>query len=98
MHTTELQKTHPCIALAYGCTQIAEKIRPRQRQWMQAVQKRVTTTSDTLGSLKGMKMLGLTDMVTKIVQDMREAELSNSKRFRQVQIANITLGKYSLTC
>ena len=59
---------------------------------MQAVQKRVSMTSDVLGAIKGMKMLGLTEMITGKVQDMREHELDMSRRFRRVQIANITLG------
>ncbi|KAF5869257.1 putative abc transporter protein [Botrytis fragariae] len=59
---------------------------------MQAVQKRVAYTSDVLGLIKGMKMLGLTNMITGNVQDLREKELQKSKRFRYVQIVNITLG------
>ncbi|KAK6607376.1 ABC multidrug transporter [Botrytis cinerea] len=80
------------LILAYASSQVAKKIRPRQRQWMQAVQKRVAYTSDVLGSFKGMKMLGLTNMITGNVQDLREQELQKSKRFRYVQIVNITLG------
>ena len=82
-------------ASAYASSQVAKTIRPRQRQWMQAVQKRVAMTSDVLGSIKGMKMLGVTKMITESVQDMREQELSKSKRFRYVQIVNITLGMFS---
>jgi hypothetical protein len=81
--------------LAYASSQVAKKIRPRQRQWMQAVQKRVAYTSDVLGSIKGMKMLGLTEMITGNLQDLREQELQKSKRFRHVQIVNITLGMFS---
>ncbi|TVY15492.1 ABC transporter FUM19 [Lachnellula arida] len=80
------------LVLAYASSQVAKKIRPRQRQWMQAVQQRVAYTSDVLGSIKGMKMLGLTEKVTGKVQDLREQELQKSKRFRHVQIVNITLG------
>jgi ATP-binding cassette subfamily C (CFTR/MRP) protein 1 len=82
-------------ASAYAASQVAKKIRPRQQQWLQAVQKRVALTSDVLGSIKGMKMLGVTRMITASVQDMREQELSKSKRFRYVQIINITLGMFS---
>ena len=76
----------------------AKQIRPRQRQWMQAVQKRLSSTSDALGSIGGMKMLGLTAMITKIIQDLRVQELNRSKRFRYVQIVNITLGMLSSQC
>jgi len=36
-----------------------------------------------------MKMLGITEMITENVQDLREQELQKSKRFRYVQIVNI---------
>jgi ATP-binding cassette subfamily C (CFTR/MRP) protein 1 len=74
---------------------VAKEIRPRQRQWMQAVQKGVAYTSDVLGSIKDMKMLGLTNMITGNVQDLREQELQKSKHFRHAQIVNITLGTFS---
>ena len=45
-----------------------------------------------------MKMLGLTAMITKIIQDLRVQELNRSKRFRYVQIVNITLGMLSSQC
>lgn len=61
---------------------------------MQAVQKRVAFTSEVLSSIKGMKMLGLTNMITGSVQDLREQELHKSKRFRYVQVVNITLGMF----
>jgi hypothetical protein len=81
-------------ASAYASSQIAKRIRPRQREWMQAVQKRVALTSDVLSSLKGMKILGLTEMITRSVQDTREQELHKSKLFRHMQIINITLGMF----
>jgi len=62
---------------------------------MQAVQKRVAYISDVLSSIKGMKILGLTSMITGNMQDLREQELQKSKYFWHVQIVNITLGIFS---
>ncbi|KAJ5150816.1 ABC transporter integral membrane type 1 [Penicillium canariense] len=77
---------------AIASAQVAKLIRPRQRRWMQAIQKRVGVTSQVIGSIKSMKMLGLTAKMTKIVQNLRVMELHDSKKFRQVQITNIILG------
>lgn len=63
---------------------------------MQAVQKRVVVTSEVLASIKGMKMLGLTKIITDMVHGMRKQELVKSKRFRYVQVINITLGTFQL--
>lgn len=61
---------------------------------MQAIQKRVGATTQVLGSIKSMKMLGLAAKMTDIVQDLRVTELQKSKKFRKVQITNIILGKH----
>ncbi|RQM08295.1 hypothetical protein DH86_00001494 [Scytalidium sp. 3C] len=84
------------LAAAYASSQVAKKTIPRQRQWMQAVQKRVVVTSEVLASIKGMKMLGLTKIITDMVHGMRKQELVKSKRFRYVQVINITLGTFQL--
>ncbi|KAK4863967.1 hypothetical protein LT330_010322 [Penicillium expansum] len=77
---------------AIASAQVAKVIRPRQREWMQAIQKRVGATTQVLGSIKSMKMLGLAAKMTDIVQDLRVTELQKSKKFRKVQITNIILG------
>ncbi len=65
---------------------------PRQRRWMQAIQKRVGVTTEAIGSIKGIKMTGLTDKISEQIQGLREFEMEESKRFRRVQIMNILLG------
>lgn len=56
----------------------------RQKVWLEAIQQRVNFTSETLGSMKSVKMLGLTDKLGSIMQAMRERELRLSKRFRRL--------------
>ncbi|GAM87021.1 hypothetical protein ANO11243_050420 [Dothideomycetidae sp. 11243] len=80
------------LILAYLSSKVGKTIRPRQQRWMQAVRKRVAMTTDVLGTTKGMKMLGFTTLITDLVQSARHYELDESKKFRSVQIVNITLG------
>ncbi|KAK1636315.1 ABC transporter [Colletotrichum phormii] len=61
-------------------------IPPRQRRWMLAIQKRVGITTEIIGSVKGVKMSGL----TSTVQD----QLDESKKFRRVQILNVLIGQF----
>ncbi|OGM47734.1 ABC transporter [Aspergillus bombycis] len=53
-----------------------------RREWNQAVQKRVTHTSSILSLMKEVKMLGLTEAVSKRIQHLRVLELDLSKKFR----------------
>jgi len=59
---------------------------------MQAIQKRVGVTTDVLGSIKGVKMSGLSGHVTEQIQGLRAAEMGDQKAFRHLQITNIALG------
>ncbi|KAE8372815.1 P-loop containing nucleoside triphosphate hydrolase protein [Aspergillus bertholletiae] len=53
-----------------------------RREWNQAVQKRVTHTASFLSLMKEVKMLGLTEAVSKRIQQLRVIELGLSKKFR----------------
>ncbi|KAF3013497.1 hypothetical protein E8E14_005834 [Neopestalotiopsis sp. 37M] len=71
---------------AVGAGIIAKSVPVRQKKWIAAIQKRVGITSDILGTMKGVKMLGLSRALAKQIQDLRDFELAESKKFRHVQI------------
>lgn len=60
------------------------------------MQKRINYTSETLGSMRNVKMLGLTGTMASNIQSMRQDELKISKKFRTVQSLDISLGKLAL--
>lgn len=90
------------IASALASSQIGKHTRSRQRLWLQAIETRTGAISETLASIKGLKMLGLTFSISKYLQALREKELEISKRFRKLQISNILMGMpifpFSLCC
>ncbi|PVH81871.1 hypothetical protein DL98DRAFT_457694 [Cadophora sp. DSE1049] len=61
----------------------------RQAMWLEAIERRITATAEMLGSMKGVKMCGLTDVLSKSLQDLRLDELRISKRFRKLLIWNM---------
>jgi ATP-binding cassette, subfamily C (CFTR/MRP), member 1 len=71
----------------------AKLITSRQRAWLEKVQERVNYTSDILGSIKSVKMLGLVHQLTAKLYDLRNSEIASSKKYRRVQSANISLGQ-----
>ncbi|KAH7310266.1 ABC transporter [Rhexocercosporidium sp. MPI-PUGE-AT-0058] len=80
-----------CIApviLAIVSTLITSKfssyVSGRQKVWLEAIQHRVNFTSEVLGSMKSVKMLGLMEKLGSIVQAMRVGELELSKKFRRL--------------
>lgn len=80
-----------CTGLSVFCAGI---ITSRQRAWLQAVQKRINYTSEILGSMKSVKILGLTGQQTRNIQQLRDSEITTSKKYRRVQSLNISLGVF----
>lgn len=76
---------------------ITSKIAPtagtRQRRWIEKIQERLKATSDSLESLKAIKMLGLTQTVTNLIQKLRKEEIKSSTSYRKALLRVILLCK-----
>ncbi|GKT96370.1 LOW QUALITY PROTEIN: ABC transporter [Colletotrichum tofieldiae] len=68
-----------CTALT---TKLSARMAPARIAWNQGVQKRVSITSSMLTQIKGVKMMGLTDHFSGIVQKLRVSEMKLSVKFR----------------
>ncbi|KAI8944427.1 P-loop containing nucleoside triphosphate hydrolase protein [Xylaria longipes] len=71
--------------------QIADKVSKTQKAWLEAIQTRINFTSEILGSMKNVKMLGLTGQMFNMIQALRDDEIAKSKKFRQVQAYNTSI-------
>jgi ABC-type multidrug transport system fused ATPase/permease subunit len=58
----------------------------RQAMWLEAIERRITATAAMLGSMKGVKMTGLTEVLRHDLQQLRVDELEISKKFRKLLI------------
>ncbi|KAJ6785512.1 hypothetical protein PWT90_03803 [Aphanocladium album] len=63
----------------------------RQKRWLEAVQRRVNFTTNVLGHMKHVKMLGLNDKMQQMIRKLRAAEIERSKKFRRLSSFNICL-------
>ncbi|KAL3417152.1 ABC multidrug transporter [Phlyctema vagabunda] len=61
---------------------IASFIGGTQVDWVRAIQRRVGITSTTLRSMRSIKMMGLVDRMSEMLQGQRIRELQLGKRFR----------------
>ncbi|KAK4867830.1 hypothetical protein LT330_007489 [Penicillium expansum] len=64
----------------------------RQAKWLEAIEKRISSTSGMLGSIKGVKMLGLQNSFMKFIHGLRISELDISKKFRTLLVYNMAFG------
>ncbi|KAI2791871.1 ABC transporter atnG [Penicillium oxalicum] len=68
------------------CVLISALAGPRQQLWLESIERRVDITSQVLGSVKGVRMAGLTDNLYNLIQTMRSHEVRMSERFRRLLI------------
>ncbi|KAJ5538214.1 hypothetical protein N7494_007693 [Penicillium frequentans] len=71
----------------------------RQKSWMQAVRQRVAFASSYLNNSATIKMLGIQDSLSSILQQFRIKELSRQKKFRHMMIKmNLLAGTITNLC
>ena len=57
-------------------TKVGTLLKPRQRQWVDATEKRVTSITYAAGNMKAIRMLGLTEVVRTTLEGLRETEVA----------------------
>ncbi|KAL9616745.1 MAG: hypothetical protein Q9160_008402 [Pyrenula sp. 1 TL-2023] len=85
-----------CFLCALAAMSICTSLFPRyQTLWVQGIQERVSSTSAMLGSMKSIKLLGMSAVVGDLMQRLRIRENFLARKFRwlllfQVLFQNIT--------
>ncbi|KAI9736588.1 MAG: hypothetical protein M1818_006099 [Claussenomyces sp. TS43310] len=67
-----------------------------QLVWVQKIQERIGITSNMLGSMKGIKMTGLTQKMSDSIVGLRETEIKDAEPFRLLNAGSATLGSVPL--
>lgn len=65
-----------------------------QGAWLKKIQKRIGITSSMLGSMKSIKIAGLTDRLSFIIQGLRIEEVSSARPFRMLGALTSSIGKF----
>ncbi|KAL7937120.1 P-loop containing nucleoside triphosphate hydrolase protein [Trichoderma chlorosporum] len=69
----------------------------RQTLYQKATQARINFTSEVLGSIKAVKMLGYTERFTDLLEDKRDQDLSVGKYYRQMIVWANTVGNANVS-
>ena len=72
-----------------GSAVVTSLVVKRQGLWLEAIERRLGATTTMLGSMKRVKMCGLTDVLFDNIHYLRLEELRISKPFRRLLIATI---------
>lgn len=61
---------------------VAQPLMTRQMAWLEATEERVALTASTIASMKGVKILGLVDIIGSVIRKLRHKEVKCGKKFR----------------
>ncbi|KUJ07957.1 putative ATP-binding cassette transporter [Mollisia scopiformis] len=75
-----------------GCLAMAKYMGNAQKIWMEGIQTRVDVTATMLSSMKSVKMLGFTSILSSIIQSLRITELKLSTLFRKLLCVRVFFG------
>ncbi|KAL5119057.1 hypothetical protein ACEQ8H_002981 [Pleosporales sp. CAS-2024a] len=88
------------LGVIFLCTGIAIASSPKlaysQKTWLDKIQARVDATASMLGSMKAVKMTGLTPDLGQKIHDLREDEIRTARTFRGM-LVKITACSYAST-
>ncbi|KAJ5446421.1 ABC multidrug transporter [Penicillium cf. griseofulvum] len=69
----------------------------RQKLWLEAMQTRIATTVAAIGTMKGVKATGSTDILNSVITKLRTYEIQKSIKFREVLVMLVTLSYLATT-
>ncbi|KAI1135027.1 ABC transporter [Hypoxylon sp. FL0543] len=79
------------LVIIFLCSQVsqyvAKNLRPRQGQWNEATQRRISMTSAAISAIKNIKMLGLQRAISARIESLREKELRMASKVRWMMVA-----------
>jgi mitochondrial fission protein ELM1 len=58
----------------------------RQIKYQKATQDRINLTSEVLGSMKPVKMLGLSERFSSLISQKRDEEIKTGKHYRLINV------------
>ena len=86
------------LGVIFLCTATAISISPKlaqsQKTWLDKIQSRVDATSSMLGSIKAVKMTGLTPDLGSRIHNLREVEIQSASSFRGMLVKITTACEY----
>jgi hypothetical protein len=77
------------VAFSFGT---GNSVSYRQKKWLEATEKRINFTSAILGSIRNVKILGLSEIMQRMIDSSRQDELQISKKFRRIQTVRVCTG------
>ncbi|KAI0126998.1 ABC transporter [Xylariales sp. AK1849] len=82
------------IVISIGVTvPMSNSVRKAQVAWIEMVQERLRITSTMLDDMKAVKMLGVSSIMSEIIQKLRQVEIQTSKVYRKLLLWNVLLSE-----
>lgn len=77
------------VSISFG---MGNLVSGRQKKWLEATERRINFTSAILGSIRNVKVLGLSEVMQNTIDSSRQEELRISKKFHRTQTIRVCTG------
>lgn len=77
-----------CMATMFS---LLNAVKQSQVVWIERVQERLRATSSMLGDMKVIKMLGLAPVMSVVIRNLRQTEITSSERYRKLLVVELVL-------
>ena len=74
-------------------TRLGKYVTAAQKRWLEAIEKRVNFISEIFGSIRSVKMLGLTDKMATMIEKLRREEIGVMKKSRLLWSINVCISR-----
>lgn len=79
------------IAFITASSKVSATAGPAQKNWVEKVQERLRLTTLALDDMKSVKLLGLSSIISSLIQNLRLDEIHVSRAFRKILVTTIVL-------
>ncbi|KAJ5924064.1 hypothetical protein N7466_008251 [Penicillium verhagenii] len=87
----------PILVAITASFAMGNAVTTRQKDWLRATEKRINFTTSILGSIRNVKYLGLTEIMSDMIETLRIEELKVSTKFRQLSSIRVCMINSPLT-
>lgn len=81
--------THRSAVFVLSTFKFSTWAKAAQRVWIENVEKRLGVTTVMIEAMRTVKMLGLSDKMSKIISHFRAVEIDSSSKYRKILIGII---------
>ncbi|KAJ6779807.1 hypothetical protein PWT90_01499 [Aphanocladium album] len=80
------------VLCTFGAAMVSGRAGKKQEEWMGKIESRLQVTTQSLSSVKELRLSGFTRIAMNMIQSLRDSELASAAKYRWLEIAAMVMG------